>query len=211
MGIAGSKHFLHLVRATAANPNAGSQAWADASGAPKATAYRLLRPFRFHGAITGTTANPRSVLHLAANLRKDRVVPYTTIFRQHDLSKIEDPGAQAQLAFQSAANAYGFFEESVKTVRIDQKHRQGILSGITGSASAQSDSEGHSVETKRRPLAVVYMEDLSRFPPPTRMEDVLVSDPFITYMDLLSHPRAGAHAEFFDAVMVRSGLLPERP
>jgi len=211
MGIADSKHFLHLVRAAAANPRAGPQAWADASGVPKATAYRLLRPFRFHGAITGMKADPRRVLHLAANLRKDRVVPYTTIFRERYLTAITAPNAKAQLAFQSAANAYGFFEESVKTVRIDPQNRHEILPGITASASLQSDSQWPILESKRRPLAVVYMEDLSRFPQPTRMEDTLVSDPFITYMDLLSHPRAGAHAEFFDAVMVRSGLLPERP
>ncbi len=210
MGLADSKQFLHLVRSIVADPTAGSQAWGQASQTPKATTHRLLRMFRFHGALDRSKADPRRVIQLAADLRKDRAIPYTTVYRKAVLDSIKQNHEGMQLAFQSAANRYGFFEESTMTVRIDKDHVGNLAPGVSGSGALHTDPDGRFVESRRRPLVVVYVDDLSRFPPPTWFDDVAVTDPIITYVDLLSHPRAGAHAEFLDGALVRAGLLPER-
>lgn len=200
MGLADSPHFVRFVHAMASHPKADIRFWVAASGVPQSPAYRIARCFRFHGANTPDEVDVRRTLRLAADLRRDRAMPEWSLrFEnpQDALTKI--PKDRFQLAFSSAANKLGFFEPEELHIRMDHQHERTVKALKT-----------HSVGPSRGSPIHIHMEHLDRFPPPFEMDGDTITDPLITLMDLYSHPRAGAHAEFLDGVLVEAGFLPER-
>lgn len=200
MSLADSKHFLHFVHAVVQDPDKDIQSIAADERIPKTSAYRIAQVFRFHGAISRKQTDPRRVIRLAADLRKDRAAPDLS-FQTDDiysvLHAIQD--VRHHLAFASAANAIAQFEPAETSIRMHVK----------------SPSELSFLDEYRQPRGQAklhfYMDDLDRYPTPIKVQRSFVCNPIITLVDLHSHPRTGAHAEFLDRALTRAGTLPERP
>lgn len=200
MALADSRHLLHFVHAVVQDPDKDIRSIAADKQIPKTSAYRIAQVFRFHGAIRRKQTDPRRVIRLTADLRKDRAVPDLSL-QTEDLPGVLDAiaGFRHHLAFASAANAIARFEPAETAIRLHIK----------------SPSELAFLDAFRHPggrsTLHFYADDLDRYPEPIKVQRSPVCDPIITLVDLHSHPRAGAHADFLDRALTRAGTLPERP
>lgn len=199
MALADSRHFLHFVHAVVQDPAMDIQSIALGKQIPKTSAYRIAQVFRFHGAMGRKHTDARRVIRLAADLRKDRAVPNFSL-QTDDLDGVLQAiqGFSQHLAFASAANAIAQFEPAETSIRLQAK-----------------PSELAFLDKFRRPAGRstfhFYADDLDRYPQPIKLQQSFVCDPIITLVDLHSHPRTGAHAEFLDRALTRARTLPERP
>lgn len=204
MGLADSKHFLHVVHAMAADPALKAREVSERTGTPLPTTHRIVRYFRFHRAMPRGRFDVRRGLRLAADLRRDKALPDRT-FHVKDPDDLllairqMDP-ARHHLAFASAANAIARFEPADTHVRVDALQRR-VLSDLKRLHAPAGRSAVH-----------LYVDHLERYPKPLDgIAEMPICDPIVTLIDLLSHPTGGAHAEFLDRTLTLQGTLPERP
>lgn len=197
MAIADSDQFLLVTTSLLrADPSDAAAKIAHRAGVAEPTTHRILRFYRYHGAIRqgrgALRPDKRKVFQLAAALRRGQAVPslvmrnapdQSTLLAQFDRNKIP-----FVLGSATAANLLAYFEPAPEiTLYLDKadapKAKRIIRQG-----------KGHSR---------VHI----RYGDPKRMttvqrEGVRVTEPFRTLLDAAADPTAGAHAEFLYQTLV---------
>ncbi len=202
MSLSDAPNFLPVVaRLIEAQPGADTSSLIESTAGSKSAAYRILRFFKFHGAISYSgkleVVDKKKVLQLAAGVRADRAVPDiiiqdgpppSTAFRM-----LRSAGIGACFAFQSAANMHAFFEPSRETSFY-------VPTGYVTRAARVL--RGHGTSPTH-----LHGARIDRIPSEPADEDSRRTTMTQTLIDLLSSPYAGAHAAFLQEVLSKRGVL----
>ena len=196
----GSEQF---VRVTAALLQAAAQdtaaAIADAAQVPHPTTHRILRFYRYHGAVAAGRGplkpDKRKVFHLATGLRRDRAVPDLVLRHAPGpaaaVADLKAAGIPFVVAFASAANLLAYFEPPAHASLLIRRDDAARIRTLLG--------------RRKGPGRVhLYYRDLETIPTVSR-QGVRVTEPFRTLLDAGADASAGAHAEFLYQALVERG------
>jgi hypothetical protein len=191
MGLADHRFFLPITRELVRGSKEPAPDLFRRLGIPKATGYKVLRFYTFHGAATTTrsaiVADAQEVIRLAGALRMDRAVPDHTLTHSMGpealaaaLAKNDVPYA---LGFQTAANRIGYFEPSPAVdLYVAREHQETVRDLVAGHKNAG--------ETR------LHYEPMERLEVMDDGDGVRITSPIQTILDLATASHGSAHQAF---------------